>query len=333
MSLVTVVAGVLSGCASIESTRVDSSHSGDGLLYFLPKRDIEVSVTVGDKKTLTLAAAASTAMPDFEHAFVAQVPRSAIGNVKGSVQINAQGLLHSESSSQITSSLTAVLQGAAGLAGGLQPFSELPPEPSQDCSIGTHSKIIKMSSRDGTWVDPGSITFCGITFSVAAPTSLTGPASSALVPKATDQVASAGERRAGLFYRLAIPYVVTAKGTNESREFMVFSPTGSRTYFLPVAAAAFGSNDASFTFDSGVPTKYGQTIQSEVVGLIGLPATLLQSYFKAIGDMFGSRKGSTENEKAYLEALNALSLARMKQQACSSAVAANDSARIAVDCK
>lgn len=321
----------LSGCASIESVHVAPGKSVDGLMYFLPTRDIEVSITVPNPPgAISIAVQATTAKPDFKNAFVARVPRSALGNVKGNVQVNAQGLLNSESSSQITSSLTAILQSAAGAAGGVQPFGVMGPTADDSCSPGTYSFIIPITSG-GTWKEPGEVRKCKIKFTVVPPAGMGSPTSA--LPAATGEPKVGKSSSAGLFYRLAIPYVVKATGPTESREFLVFSPTGSPTYFLPVAKAAFGSNEATFAFDSGVPTKYGQTIQGELAGVIGLPATLLQSYFKAIGDMFGSRKGSAEGEKAYIEALNALALAQQKRSACSSAVAANDSARITVDCK
>ena len=330
----------LAGCAAVKSTRATNANTKleagqkakavDGLLYFLPMRDIEVTVTVpaADSKDVVVSAKETAAMPDFSQAFVASVPRSWIATSKASLHVNARGLLDSESTSSVTSSLTAVLQSAAGLAAGLRTTGKAPQPEKQDCSPGTYSKIIQLTvgAEGNVVVPPKPTEVCGFNFEVIAP---------AITQPTRTVVPEDGKSRAGAFYRVSLPYrvkVTPKMRTEPVREFLVFSPTGSNTYFLPATRAAFASNDTSFAFDNGVPTQYGQTVQSELVGFVGLPATLAQSYFKAIGDLFTSRTGNLASEQKYLEARSALAIAQQQREACEQAVRADDRARIAADC-
>lgn len=322
--LATISLFVCSGCASLTSTRVrQDNKSPDGLIYFLPTRDISVSVTKAKDSPLTISVQTTDPIPDLDHAYVARVPRNQLGTSNGSIQVKG-GLLNSDSSSKLTSNLTSILQQVVGL-GGLREgitFSQVDTVQEKECGLGTYSGVINVKQGN-------SVSLCGVKFGlqrVAATSSL---------PKPTQ----AGETSAsGLFYRIPLPYIVKAEQAPapgqqaRTQEFVVFSPSESPTYFLPAARTGFGTNDATFSFEYGVPTKYGQTIQSEMYGFVGLPASLVEAYFKAIGNVFNQRQGVAASERAYIEALNALTLSTERRGGCIAALSTDDLVKIRAAC-
>lgn len=317
----------LQGCASVESTRVNKDEGAEGLVYFLPRKDVTLTVTVPTPPATTYSASAapSSAVPDTSQAFVATVPRSQIAKINSSIQVNAQGLLNSDSTGATTSNLTAILQSIAGLPGTVGAKSLAPTAAPATCSPGEHTVVVRI--KEGKWLVGNTKTdttdLCGVKFELVSPPDT--------LPKGVT-LPDAGHSAPGLFYRVALPYVVRASRDGgdgkDGKDFIVLSPTGSPTYFLPVARAGFGSNTASFTFAEGVPTKYGQSIDSELVGVVQLPATLVSAYFEAIGKMFTTRKGPLTNEKDYLDTLNQLAITEQKRKDCAAAVDSGDAAKI-----
>ena len=318
----------LQGCAAVESTPRTPMTPADGLVYYLPKRHVLVTVTVSATGT-SLTITATNAVPDLKASFVATIPRNHIGTSDGSIGVNTVGLLDSDSTAKTTSQLSDTLSSITGFIGGARGYSLN--ERSAGCGTGTYSKVLRILDN-GTFdpVDKPMIKDGGglCDFSFELTRLLDTPPSSAVVDTPPTKAAY------GFFYRQLIPYKVIASrvGDANPREFIVLSPTGSKTHFLPLSIAGFGNNTGGFSFDSGVPTKYSQKVESEFVGLVALPATLITAYFKAIGNAFNVRKESLTAESQYLASQNALELARQRRDACIAALATDDLATIKVAC-
>jgi hypothetical protein len=312
----------LEGCAGISSKKISSTAGADGLIYYLPQRNVLATVTVTDDGT-TLLVSATESIPDLETPFVATVPRNLIGTSDSSIGINAVGLLHSDSSAKTTSQLSDIVEGIAGAAGASSGFRSFN-QPDAGCTQkGTYSMVLKISSN-GTFNSPNE--FCGFTFELTPLVELNR------LPEGAPTAPSESKSAPGLYYRQLIPYKVSAKRGNDPREFIVLSPTGSKTYFLPLARAVFANNTGEFTFENGVPTKYGQKIESELVGLVALPAQFIAAYFKAIGSAFTGRSESVTAQTQYLAAQNSLDAARAQREACLAALSTNDLGAIKVAC-
>jgi hypothetical protein len=327
-----VLLSALTGCASVSSVKVDDKHHAEGLAYFLPRRDVVLKVTVPEKPGPLQATVDTTdPMPDLGAAFVAQIPRSQIAKINSTLQVNAHGLLNSDSTGAATSNLNSILQSLAGIQPALKTM-DFAPTVQSSCSVGDHSMVVGINEAGNGWVLPkpaSNVEFCNVRFELTNPMNGTAPAGFA---------PAAGKSAPGLYYRIQLPYVVRATptmgaGPLDSRDFLVFSPTRSPTYLLPVARAGFGNNTASFSFDNGVPLKYGQSIDSELAGVVQLPATLVKAYFQAIGEMFTARKGPIDSEKGYLDALNQLAAAQEKRLQCLAALETKDDKKISDACK
>ena len=137
-----------------------------------------------------------------------------------------------------------------------------------------------------------------------------------------------GKTTAGIYYRQNEPYLVTVKGSNLSASTIVFSPSQSSTYFLPVSKTFFANNEAEFELEFGVPTKYKQETGSELLSLLKLPADVIGAYFAAVGQVFDNFKAADTSETAALTESLKLELAKRKYEACIQAIKDEKPARI-----
>lgn len=69
-----------------------------------------------------------------------------------------------------------------------------------------------------------------------------------------------------------------------------------------------------------MPTKYDQSTDGEVVGLLTIPATVLAAYFSAVGKIFDSFKSNDDKQSEALSASTKLEMAKIKYAACSDAI-------------
>lgn len=300
------VVGLTPGCATgIRSSPLTPGVAApQGLAYFLPKRDITVTVVVADGKEDEVTVTVTDAFPDSTAGFVATIPRNDVGTVDSTIQTNEKGLLDSDSTTSVASSLTDILSKLAGIGGTLRVAEAMPRVPAKECAAaGTYRRTFGIGADGRT---TGSICQHSIVVErVIAASRMPADASNAALSK-----------QQGLFYRVPIPYVVSVTRDAVTRQYVVYSPTGSPTYFLPLARSTFATNTATLGFKDGVPTKYKQAIGNEAVGLLSMPATVIESYFGAIGSMFTRRKELSDKEVAYLNQLNSASVAEARRASC-----------------
>ncbi len=306
-----LLAVLVSGCASFESASVGTGTTKVGLLYYMPKKDVVITATVASKKITAVSIDLSPAYPDISNAYLLNHSRNWIGKNVSEIEIN-QGLLTS-SKATVTSGVGDVLKGVAATAGALGALAFDGEKKAPPCADGTYKNIIDVTQKTND-------TICGLSIAVKKHFSQT---TSMTIPKPD-------ESTSGVFYRQNLPYDVdvTASSNLVVASALVFSPSESPTYFLPIAKTLFANNNAEFTFNDGVVTKYKQDTDGELIGLLKLPADVIGAYFSAAGGVFDAFKTRNTSEAGSLDESLKLELAKKKYDACLAAIKANDQTQI-----
>lgn len=293
----------LAGCASISSTPTDKP--GEGLVYYLPKKDIVVTVVnavTNGTATTTISIDASAAYPDVEAPYLLKFQRNFIGKNEMKVGVGESGLLTS-SKSTTTAGLSRALISLADSAGAMSQWRALSKDPSQGCGVGTH--VFVYPAADATHAP------CGHRLKITRVGS----------PKPMEMKARPSEEaRTGVFYRQNEPYQVEVVDAPQVAAKIVFSPSGAPVRFLPMARTLFASNEADFTFTDGMPTKYDQNADGELIAALKLPADVVGAYFAAVGRTFDGFKAHDTKEAEALAADLKLELAKRKYDACVRAI-------------
>lgn len=301
----------LVSCSSIKTVQSPSTNDTDGLTYFMPKKDFFVIVTIKDKKVEKVVLGSTAAYPDLSKQYLLRHGGNAFGKNTLDVGVSESGLLTSTKSTT-QSNVTDAFKNLATSFGQIQALGvDVKLESDTTCTTdGDHSFVYNAS---------GSYKACGMNIKIEEQADDIDIASHSKEEKT---------EHSGIFYRQNIPYLVTASGSGLNVASIVFSPSGSKTHFLPVSRTFFSNNQADFSFVDGVPTKYKQETEGEAVALLKLPADILGAYFSSIGSVFESFKSNdTREAAAFTEALK-LELAKKKYDACIAAIKANDDAKI-----
>lgn len=333
----------VTSCASVTSKRIQQAKpveslkpgevnqagpaASEGLIYFLPRRDVLLTLTVVNKidgvpvdenHVSQVEIGTTQSYPDLARAYVLLYHKNAIGKNTLDVTVGENGLLTSAASTtKIT--LVEVLEKLAGVA-----------------SVSSRAEKINVRQPSRITCDPGTHTFilpipyfgrpedtCGITVAVGPPAVTTG------TDKSSDSQSSASREfpsaPSGIYYRENLPYTVTVTGgTNGvSKAAIVFSPNQSATHFLPISRTVFSDNNATLAFNNGVPVNYKEEVDGEAVALIKLPANIIGAYFGAMGRVFDAFKGRDEKEATALAQSLKLELAKQKFDACMAALRAD----------
>jgi len=132
--------------------------------------------------------------------------------------------------------------------------------------------------------------------------------------------------KAGVFYRQSLPYSVQVKvGSKSKLAAVVYSPSESPVSMLPIKSSFFADSDTNFTFVDGVPTKYEEVSDGELVSLLRLPADVFSAYFSAVGAVFEGFKKTDTSEIDFLTKSLELELLKKKTEDCLTALEAEDS--------
>lgn len=301
----------LASCSSIKTVESPSHKDTDGLAYFMPKKDFIVTVTIKDKKAEKVVLGTTASYPDLSKQYLLRHGGNAFGKNTLDVGISESGLLASTKSTT-QSNVTDAFKNLSTSLGQIRTFGfEKVLDRGEACTTsGDHTFVFQTS---------GSYKVCDITIAIAKQVDDSD---------IEEHSKHGGTEHSGIFYRQNIPYLVAASGGGLNVAAVVFSPSESKTHFLPVARTLFSNNEAEFGFADGVPTKYKQETEGEAVALLKLPADILGAYFGAIGSVFDSFKSNDTKEAAALGESLKLELAKKKYDACIAAIKADDDQKI-----
>lgn len=326
----------LAGCSSMLSvpvTATSAATAGDGLVYYLPRRDVLITFTVaekGQRPTVEIAASASYADPN--EVYVLRYQRNAIGENAIDIGINTSGLLNNAAKSTSSNQLSQIAEAFSALKAA-RAATALPANLDDCLDVGVHrysvdltKDLVPITDKSGNPNGNFSLgkTLCGKNFPVGVVVEKLW--SSASAANGIRAVACGGAPCNGLYYRQNRPYRVTLTAPGVTATQVVESPSESGTLFLPMAATVFAGSEASFTFEDGVPTHYAQKADGEAIALLKLPAQLLKAYFEAVGGILSATK---DNKTAQAEKVGAelkLELAKRQYSICLAAIGAGASA-------
>jgi len=333
--VVTVGLLAMGGCSSITSTVVKDPASADpGLVYYLPRKDIAVTVTVtaagaADKpatKSITLGA--TPAYADLGEAYLLEYGRGLVAKNQLDVSVGTGGLLASAKSTS-----TSQLQQVFDAVSGIGPKKTIIAQPKNDCSaIGEHKYVIgipddlkECTGNSKAAIVPAGLapqcaTICkdvNVTVTRMWPSGAKGAQIKVKDPQST-------WGRSGVYYRQSKPYLVHIDdaGLGVSAMGIVESPSESNALFLPISRTLIADNVATLTFSEGMPSRYEQDTDSEAVALLKLPAQILKAYFEAVGGMLSAIKDNKTAEADKVGAELKLELAKNQFQVCLAALQA-----------
>lgn len=301
----------LSGCAAFSSTAVDNQTVTDGVVYYLPKRDILVTLAVDNTgKSTSVTIGQTAAYPDLSQPYLLKHEYGLFSKHETDIAVS-NGLLTS-SKATTTSNISEVAKAFGGAAGTLSFSKNTQGNISKEkmCAEGTHKILIESKAAQ--------YPVCDVNISV----DLLGAQS------IKDTTRTKGEAQSGVYYRANLPYKVSVlRDSPKLHEVsLVFSPSDSPRMFMPLAKGLFADTKGELGFQDGVLTTFKQTTSSELVGIFKLPADVLSSYFAAIGGVFTAFKTNDDGETASLASNLKLELAKKKYDACLAAIKAKDDA-------
>ena len=339
----------LAGCSSINSIEQPKPSYTEGLNYYMPKKDVLITIIVDDKKKVTSLVIGTTASyPDTSKRYVLNHKVNAFADSTTKVSLSTSGLL-TTAKSTTTSKATDVFKALVSTATTVDVFTNNlaladPKEPTECIQKGSHSFIVSTiqnvqekpptetneanSKENSTNIPVKTVavakknvvtkTECHITVTVTKLGSLN-------FSKNNEQHSeTAGKTVSGIYYRQDEPYRVEVTGRNILASKIIFSPSDSNTYLLPISKSFFSNNEAEFGFSYGVPNKYDQQTASELLSLLKLPADVIGAYFTAVGGVFDNFKKNDKSETDALVQARALDLEFLKQETCQTAIREED---------
>lgn len=317
----------LTACSSIKSSQSMADSNNIGLSYFLPKRDILVTISIDkDGKISDVAIASGDAYPDPAKRYLLQHGSNMFGKNTLDIGISEAGLLTSAKSTT-ESHVSEALKNLASSLGTVKTTFSATKKEGKDkvCTTpGSHVFLVDLQSNEQ------SFDLCGLTIGITKlekdPASQ-GQSGTKASMGVDPHIYEGGSVHSGVFYRQNIPYRITASGFGMHKAAIVLSPSGSPTYFLPASHTFFSNNKADFGFNNGVPNKYMQETEGELTALLKLPADIISAYFAAIGSVFDAFKNNDSKEAAALKEAYKLELLKKQLADCNAAIKAKDDAK------
>lgn len=321
---------------------------GEGLAYYLPSKDLLVTLVSDGTSITELNVDVSAAYPDLRQGYLLRHREGPLAEHDLKVAVSESGLLGTVSA-KATPKLGEVLDTYADLKKNI-----------------AGSQAVRLDSTDSTCpVDRSQVH--RFEFLAAAGGALTERPCGGLEVVVTPLGKPEGGAIAtathpggnGIYYRQARPYLVAASWTAPPRTAqvlgaasaaqaasaasaaptpspapaasasllttrIVLSPSESPTRFLPIERTAFASNVATLTIVDGMPKQYDQKREGELAAALQLPAKVIRAYFGAVGALF---EGFKKVDTAEMEALTAklqLDLYKLKLTACMEAAEDKD---------
>lgn len=325
----TASAAMLAGCSSLSSVKAPVADNTEGLVYYLPKRDIKIDVKVKDGVLEDVTIGLTPAYADHANGpYLLKYNANGFGKHKLELEVSPAGLL--KSASATAEDRISGLANFGKLAGYVRGFSGGLESSPSDKAV---SRLQGICGVDGTHV---------ILFEAAAvERNLCGNDLKLKIeplfasnPPVVGNSRAVREEHSGIFYRMGKPYRVSISGRIATAA-IVQSPSNGEELFLPVARTVFATNEAKITIHDGeaTPAKYTQETEGEVSAFLKIPATIIAPYFEAIGSVFSGFSKKATDETSARNNLVALELAKQKQAECYKAIRDRDTAAIeAMEC-
>lgn len=333
LSVISIVIIMLasSGCSSIKSIP-GAEKNAKGLAYYMPKKDFVLTITTDENSVLSkVEISTSKAYPDLKTKYVLNHSTNMLGKNKLDIGVSEEGLLSSASSTTVSNVSEA--------------FQNITSSIAIRNSIKSASKATETSTcapnMEHVFIFDAEPTekYCGLSVKLTklqpqAVKNKDEEAEAEAKLKFDKKFMKPGESYSGIYYRQSEPYEIEVWGSGLFASSIVFSPSKSDINFLPISKTFFANNDAKFTFVEGIPTKYIQNTDGEIVALLKLPADIIGAYFTAIGTIFDSFSTKDTKESAYLVTSLKLELQKQKYEACIKAIEAKDNELIkSLECK
>ena len=305
------LAFLMNGCSSIQSSSASSDKEMEGLVYYMPKRDLLATVVVAGGRITGFSATTTSAYPDLAQKFLMTYPVNLLGKNTADITIS-NGMLSSAKSTTVSGIDDALknLATSFGYGSGLKQLlpNGVPPSAAPDeCKVdGVH--VFRYP------LDSVSVMPCGIVLKITV---------LGAKPNHVTKNVDAGSGRSGVFYRQNRAYSIEANGMGIDAASIAFAPS-DEIYFLPIAKTFFANNEATFAFTDGVPTQYKQDADGELIGLLKLPADIIGAYFAAVGMVFDAFKNREDKETSASVSNLKLEMQRRKFDMCLLALKSGD---------
>ena len=227
---------LLSGCASLHSleTPATKPRHVDGLTYFMPKKDIIVTIKVADKNKIEgVEVKTSDAYPDLSKQYILRYGRNLFGKNTLDVGVNEKGLLqtaNSKTDNQISEVLDSIAEIAAYATKSVRLRDPAKPPTLKKCTLPKGEYSFSFPGP----VDGKFLNKCvAITIKKIEKND-----------KVSGHYRSPGRSMPGIFYRQSEPYSVTVTFLNQRFTSLAFSPSRAKTHFLPISRTFFSDNEA-----------------------------------------------------------------------------------------
>ena len=306
------------GCSSFTSQAVHPDGPNEGLVYFLPKKDVLVTLTVAGGKVTSVTLGATAPYPDRQAAYM--LTHSTNGLAKNVTTLEIKNGLLTSTAGARSSGVADALKNLASSSAGLTNREAVDPDAKSVCGAdGNHTYRVASDSNQAE--------FCGVTITIT-------PLGTADAQMGTGgSPAPTGGARSGIYYRQVQGLLVVADGRGLNAASIVYIPA-KPTYFLPAGLSFFANNGAEITLEDGVPTKFKRDADGEVVALLKLPADVIAAYFTAVGGIFDAFKTRDNKESLALQESLKLELVKQKYVVCLAAVRSDDDELITkLDCE
>lgn len=320
---------ILSGCASVSSIKKPGSDMDGGLVYYLPKKDIIIKATVktvnNSVKKISLESMTSDAYPDYSEQYVLKYQYNLFGDNSIDLGINEKGLL-TTAKAKTVSRVNDALENLAKSAGSIAAVAGL--VPSACSEDGVYTFIYDNAVQGGS--------VCGLSLEITRIDAKSYNNIVEINPTNNGSLSNDGESLYGIFYRQLMPYKIIIKDQYSAKthhENIVHIPSYSKTHFLPISKTFFSDNEIEFGFTDGMPTKYVQKTNSELVGLFKLPGSLIGGFFDGVTSGLEKLVGVKAKETDLAGKSSLLELARFKHEKCIAALDAQNEDLINQYCK
>ncbi len=327
--LICCALSLLCGCVALKSIKHPTAENKapHGVGYFLPNGHIKVSMTVakdGDAGLTRSFSVATLYYPDTSHRYSIQFQKNLAADVTMNVGVSTSGLLDSASYTYTPKIIEAIQKLASEVR--TEQVRKPDPTPGPCDTPGTYSTILDPTKTGGDLCNTFDIKLRSLAEALPPPD----------INGYDTKEDEAGKKANGIFFRMNRPYLITV--SDKRTNTIVFSdialsPTESSTQFLKLNRALFARNNGTITLQNGVLTGYAPNMDGEIESGFNLPASILKAYFDSVSALFTFRKGRAEDETEYLAAVENFRRATSSLEACETAYASGDAAKIEANCK